>query len=172
MNKNQQTAWADRYPPVAPWSKPDVTNPETWGVGVQTPLTKSDLPVAVRERIWARDGFACVRCVELGIRAPEYEPLQVDHIRPLSEGGDNHWTNLQWLCPCHLEARQDPSISPDRAPAWIARLAREGRLVRHILRYRERGQWQPNTKGLRLEIYVLCGYTREHAQRVVDGEWT
>ena len=29
--------------------------------------------------------------------------LELDHIRPLAEGGSDHITNLQWLChTCHL----------------------------------------------------------------------
>jgi 5-methylcytosine-specific restriction endonuclease McrA len=46
---------------------------------------------AVRER----DEHACVVCRST-------EALQVDHIRPLSQGGANQWSNLWTLCKlCH-----------------------------------------------------------------------
>jgi len=40
----------------------------------------------------------CLHCEREGITAPAEE---VDHIRPLSDGGTNDWANLQPLCKSH-----------------------------------------------------------------------
>ncbi|MGW2919512.1 HNH endonuclease [Streptomyces angustmyceticus] len=51
----------------------------------------------VRPRALARDEFACVLC---GAR----EALEVDHIRPIAQGGTWTLDNAQTLCrPCHRE---------------------------------------------------------------------
>lgn len=45
----------------------------------------------IRERILERDGFACVLCGAI-------ELLEIDHIKPLAEGGTHHDDNLRVLC--------------------------------------------------------------------------
>lgn len=49
----------------------------------------------VRETVMARDGHKCSVCDSTKI-------LQIDHIRPLSRGGNNSYPNLWTLClSCH-----------------------------------------------------------------------
>lgn len=49
----------------------------------------------VRNLALRRDGFACVKCGSSG-------PLEVDHIRPVAQGGSWELSNLQTLCSeCH-----------------------------------------------------------------------
>lgn len=46
----------------------------------------------VRLRILVRDGFKCRKCDSAG------PYLEVDHVKPLAEGGGHHDSNLQVLC--------------------------------------------------------------------------
>lgn len=72
-------------------------NAHAWGRNDTRRLSTRDFPAAVLDLVEARDGGRfCVECRRLG-REPS-GPLQVDHKQPLSHGGTNHWTNLQWLC--------------------------------------------------------------------------
>ena len=70
----------------------------------------------LRVAILDRDGWKCVQC---GRRAG----LQVDHILPISEGGDMYAaSNLQTLCafPCHADKTRrenTPPVPPD-VQAW------------------------------------------------------
>ncbi len=53
------------------------------------------IPKAVRQAVYARDGFACVTCAST-------EGLSIDHIHPWSLGGEDHPDNYQTLCrPCN-----------------------------------------------------------------------
>jgi HNH endonuclease len=49
------------------------------------------IPADARERVFLRDGNACVRCGAA-------EDLTLDHIYPWSLGGSDHVSNLQTLC--------------------------------------------------------------------------
>lgn len=52
----------------------------------------------LRWRVFARDGHRCVRCFRGGTEID----LTIDHITPVSLGGDNSESNLQTLCrPCN-----------------------------------------------------------------------
>ncbi|KKI17489.1 HNH endonuclease signature motif containing protein [Sphingomonas sp. Ag1] len=54
--------------------------------------------VRQREQVKSEEPL-CRKCLERGEEQPTEE---VDHIRPLSEGGSNDRSNLQGLCgPCH-----------------------------------------------------------------------
>ena len=50
-----------------------------------------DVPAEQRVRIFERDGHACLKC-------GDKSSLTIDHIVPLSKGGDNCDANLQCLC--------------------------------------------------------------------------
>jgi hypothetical protein len=53
------------------------------------------IPDELRQRVYARDGFACLHC-----GSAEY--LSLDHIHPHSRGGKDTFENLQTLCtPCN-----------------------------------------------------------------------
>lgn len=53
--------------------------------------TKSNIPHALKWRVWERDNFTCLKC---GSRSK----LQVDHIYPEVLGGELKEENLQTLC--------------------------------------------------------------------------
>jgi hypothetical protein len=48
----------------------------------------------LKHEVWRRDGFRCAYC---GRGIDEVE-LEVDHIRPVVQGGSNAASNLQTLC--------------------------------------------------------------------------
>ncbi|MFU3348324.1 HNH endonuclease [Pseudomonas aeruginosa] len=54
---------------------------------------------SVRFEVFKRDNFTCQYC---GAKAPDVV-LHVDHINPVSKGGDNEIINLVTAClPCNL----------------------------------------------------------------------
>ena len=64
-----------------------------WAVGRDDERTP--IPPDVRERVYERDGWACVSCKST-------EDLSLDHIYPWSLGGSDDEDNLQTLCkPCN-----------------------------------------------------------------------
>ena len=70
-------------------------------------------PTATRRRILDRDGHRCVQC---GRRS---DPLIADHIIPVAEGGTDHASNGQTLCPaCHdTKTRQEIARGRARMPS-------------------------------------------------------
>lgn len=56
--------------------------------------TRSEMTLKKRFEVMQRDKFECVLC---GNTAKESK-LEVDHIKPASEGGDNEKDNLMTLC--------------------------------------------------------------------------
>jgi 5-methylcytosine-specific restriction endonuclease McrA len=105
-------------------------NPETWGRGDRRRLATRDVPPGVQALVDEKQGGRfCVLCREQGLVTPDDEPLVLDHLQPLSRGGDNHHSNLRWLCAGH-NARRGTSASFAGAPVWHVR--RQGRdEVRH-----------------------------------------
>lgn len=58
-------------------------------------LERKSLPQAVRDQVFARDGYVCQHCGST-------EKLTADHIHPWSLGGPDTVENLQVLCgPCN-----------------------------------------------------------------------
>lgn len=53
----------------------------------------------LRLRVWERDGWTCQYC-----GSQDRQALQVDHIMPISKGGDNTLKNLVTACrPCNTK---------------------------------------------------------------------
>lgn len=69
----------------------------------------------VRRRVLERDGYRCRKCGKPGV-------LEVHHVQPLDEGGDDSLGNLLTYCRgCHIEHHRACEIDPDRV-AWQAAL--------------------------------------------------
>ncbi len=76
----------------------------------------SSEPLALRARVFARDGFRCVYC---GAVLPP-EQLSLDHVQPRLRGGDGSAGNLVTACrPCNTRKGSLP------AWAWLAELPDE-----------------------------------------------
>ncbi len=58
---------------------------------------RQPIPMAVRRAVYERDSYCCVECGTL-------TGLSLDHIVPVSSGGDSSAENLRTLClPCNLK---------------------------------------------------------------------
>lgn len=60
-------------------------------------VIRQAFPEAIRSIIFKRDNFKCLCC-------GSDSDLTIDHIKPISKGGNNHINNLQTLCKtCNLK---------------------------------------------------------------------
>ena len=55
------------------------------------PTKRKPIPKAVREEVFKRDNYCCVKCGST-------KNLEVDHDESLANGGTDHIDNLQTLC--------------------------------------------------------------------------
>jgi len=62
---------------------------------------KRYIRAAVRDQVFARDGFRCAYIAPGGRRCAASVSLQVDHIQPVARGGANTVHNLRILCARH-----------------------------------------------------------------------
>lgn len=70
-----------------------------------------------RFELFKRDGFTCQYCG----RQPPEATLQIDHIVPVAEGGDNDEMNLITACrSCNLGKGANPLDNPQRPDADLA----------------------------------------------------
>lgn len=91
-----------------------------WGRGDRRRIPTRDFPPAVLALVDERQGGRrCVLCAEQGLTTPPEVPLEIDHLQPLSRGGDNHHLNLRWLCRWHNRARGDRRrVTHGLIPPW------------------------------------------------------
>lgn len=103
-----------------------MTDPRQWGRGDTTRITTREFPPGVLALVDQRQGGRyCTECRALGIETPPGIPLELDHLQPLSKGGDNHHLNLRWSCQSHNRGRRDRSLrGPARRPKWERRRKR------------------------------------------------
>lgn len=94
-----------------------------WGRGLRRRVDARDIPAAVLALVDERQGGRfCVACRELGLVTPASVPLELDHLQPLSQGGDHHHLNLAWRCRSHNRGRGARSAAPRATrPAWARR---------------------------------------------------
>ena len=79
---------------------------------------------AARRRVFERDGHKCRHC-------EDRRDLTIDHVVPLSAGGDNRDDNLQTLCdPCNLAKGSRDHVPDGFDPRAIREQMAQSRLVR------------------------------------------
>jgi len=80
-------------------------------------------PPGLRARVFARDSGRCARC------SRDTDAWDVDHIKPIAEGGGHALTNLRTLCrECHRDVTSNWHTS--RIVAFL------GRFLQHKFDYR------------------------------------
>lgn len=88
-------------------------------------VSTHDFPPATLAAVDHRQGGRyCVICREQKLVTPPNVPLVLDHMQPLSRGGTNDPSNLQWLCVDHNRhkgAKAAPSVASAKFPAWSRR---------------------------------------------------
>jgi 5-methylcytosine-specific restriction endonuclease McrA len=95
----------------------------TWGLQDRRRIPTEGIPESVIALVVTRQrGRNCAHCVEVGTEKQRLlerpnEPLEIDHRRPLSLGGTNHWFNLQLLCRSH-NAIKGTRQGPAQLPMW------------------------------------------------------
>lgn len=79
--------------------------------GVSNSIVATNVTRTQRQRIYERDQFKCRRCGST-------DNLSIDHVLPISKGGDSSDSNLQVLCfPCnHRKGRNVESNSGEGSP--------------------------------------------------------
>ena len=92
-------------------------NAEQWGRGDSTRIATRDFPAAVVALVEERAGRGCWWCKRAELETPDDEPLELDHLQPLSQGGDNHHTNLVWSCRGHNRSKRN-RVKPHARPPW------------------------------------------------------
>src|SRR5205814_1659711 len=60
-----------------------------------------DIPDAVRDQVFVRDGGQCTYVAADGRRCQCGTDVEIDHIKPFAAGGTHELTNLRLLCSAH-----------------------------------------------------------------------
>lgn len=90
-------------------------------------VSTRDLPASVLAEVTDRQGGKfCVYCREAGLTTPPEQRLVLDHKQPLSLGGTDDPSNLQWACEAHNGARGNRPIAAatKHPPTWARRRRR------------------------------------------------
>ncbi|MBP8291733.1 MAG: HNH endonuclease [Caldilineaceae bacterium] len=99
---------------------------------------RKSMSKGLRFDVFRRDGFTCQYCG----RTPPDTVLHVDHIRPVSDGGDNDISNLVTSCElCNLgksAKKLDVGPRPDTDLAWLSTQQEIAELRRYQIAKAER----------------------------------
>ena len=98
---------------------------------LSTPSTSGDVPAALRDEVFVRDGGQCTFIGPDGVRCGSRHNLEVHHIDPRGQGGPNTKANLVVRCAGHnlFEAIQDygpQCMKPYLSPGWAGKLQAAG----------------------------------------------
>ena len=76
----------------------------------ESPWPSRHIPDELRDRVLKRDGCRCVKC---GAKSP----LEIDHVLPVSAGGESKYENLQTLCrSCNRRKRNSVATATRTIP--------------------------------------------------------
>lgn len=108
---------------------------------------RKSLSKKIRFEVFKRDSFTCQYC---GAKAPD-EILEVDHINPISKGGDNEIMNLITSCFSCNRGKSDREISDDSIVAKQRKQIEELNIRRQQLEMML--EWRD---GLRIDEEYQC----------------
>lgn len=91
-----------------------------WEPGDRKRRDWRSMPAHVLARVDARCGRRCVWCVQDGLETPPDQLLTLEHLQPISRGGDNSPQNLAWACEAHNYGRGNRQRPPE-VPTWARR---------------------------------------------------
>lgn len=98
------------------------------------PAFSRGISPALRLEILERNGFTC-QCCGIGPGDPDPSALgrkarlQIDHVKPLTQGGTNASENLRVLCTSCNQARSNVQSASETAVNLLARIGRAPRAV-------------------------------------------
>ncbi len=112
------------------WEAGGADNPKWNPVSRRIPGAREAIPRSLEDQVWRRDEGRC-RWREDGELCGSREHLEFDHIRPVSKGGRNTYSNLQLLCRTHnrrkaaqfQEPQEDPISPAEPADRHLGQLA-------------------------------------------------
>lgn len=136
--------------------------------------TRQPIRKSVRFEVFKRDNFTCQYC---GAKAPDVI-LHVDHINPVSKGGDNEIINLVTACqPCNLgksDRALSDSSSINRQRAQLEGLNERREQLEMLLAWRdsmkELDQEAAGEVANRIEDHIP-GYLVNDTGRVSVAKW-
>ncbi len=105
--------------------------------------TRKGIGNAKRFRIFERDGFRCQYCG----RTPPAVILQIDHVLPVSKGGQNNEENLWTSCLACNAGKRDRVIEPRAVPRDYASMSEDA-----AQRAEQLAAYRANVQRLRAEI--------------------
>jgi DNA-binding transcriptional MerR regulator len=123
------------------------------------------IPKSVRFEIFKRDSFKCQYC---GASAPEVM-LHIDHIEPLSKGGNNDITNLITSCAACNAGKSDKCLDDKSA------LAKQRIQLEELQERREQLKmlmtWKQGLRDIREDVLCkICDYWNELAPGFVVND--
>ena len=109
---------------------------------------RQTIPKSTRFAVLKRDRFRCKYC---GISAEEAdEPLQIDHVKPVSKGGTNDITNLVTSCfPCNNGKRDElltQNVELELQRAQIEEMQAKREQLEMMVEWREESQNLQNSE--------------------------
>lgn len=98
------------------------------------PAVARGMSLQLRNEILERNGFTCQRCGATGSDPDPFNPerklrLNIDHIVPISQGGDDSRENLQVLCSACNSGRANLQAPSESVLNLLARIRRAPRSV-------------------------------------------
>jgi 5-methylcytosine-specific restriction endonuclease McrA len=79
----------------------ETTSPQKDSHKSTSPKPTRHIPIALRDKVFARDNARCTYVGQNGKRCGSTHSLQIDHIKPFARGEQNTLSNLRLLCGKH-----------------------------------------------------------------------
>jgi hypothetical protein len=83
------------------------------------------IPADVRRKVLLRDGFSCQHVGKNGHVCGATHHLQLDHRKPVAEGGESTVDNVEFVCGPHNRYRAELALGKERVAAGRAREERK-----------------------------------------------